>query len=445
MSSKIEETRVAATPAWSRVVDRASAGSVLSGFIGQGVVLVSGVIVARLLGPENRGYLALLALLPMILSQAGSLGLPLAMTYYISRDQARARAIAKTAAGAALLQVVVLVCVHGAVLAFLVTNDPLRVQVAGLATLAVVPGLLAQQYGLAILQGQQRFFSFNVFRLMPVAAYCAAVVAVALTGFGDLVTITVLWSGSCVFAGIATLAVAAYGLPRPDSASGGPRLRPMLAFGMKGLAGSASPVEMFRLDQGVVGLFLSPASLGIYVVAMAFTNLPRFVAQSIGIVAYPRAAAERDRDAARRATWHFFWVTVAACAAVVGLLEVSVAWLVPFFFGEEFGGAVAVARILLVSALLLSARRVLADGARGIGWPGLGTVAELSSWLALVPALALLVPAFAIEGVALALVISSATSLGVLVVGMAVLEARAVHAEASGSEIANETRSQPTP
>ena len=45
----------------------------------------------------------------------------------------------------------------------------------------------------------------------------------------------------------------------------------------------------------VIGLFLAPAALGLYVVAQAFTNLPRFISESVGAVAYPNIAASADR------------------------------------------------------------------------------------------------------------------------------------------------------
>ncbi len=76
----------------------------------------------------------------------------------------------------------------------------------------------------------------------------------------------------------------------------------MLSFGVRGMLGASSPIEYYRLDQAVVGLFLAPVALGIYTVALAFTNLPRFVSTSVGMVAYPHVAAEQDRMAGVRAS-----------------------------------------------------------------------------------------------------------------------------------------------
>ena len=96
-------------------------------------------------------------------------------------------------------------------------------------------------------------------------------------------------------------------------------------------------------------------------------------------------------------------------------LELTAGWLVPFFFGSDFEGAVDVTRILLIGAFFFSIRRVLADGAKGIGFPGLGSIAELGSWISLVPLLAILMPRFGLEGAAAAMRSPSALSLAILV------------------------------
>ena len=84
--------------------------------------------------------------------------------------------------------------------------------------------------------------------------------------------------------------------------------------------------------------------------------------------------------------------------------------LVPFFFGADYGGAVVVTRILLIGAFLFAIRRLLADGAKGMGLPGLGSIAELGSWILLVSLLAVLMPPFGLACVATAIAISSALS-----------------------------------
>lgn len=69
-----------------QTVARATLGSLLSGLCGQGALIISGVLAARILGVEDRGYLALLAAFPLVLSQLGGLGVPQAVTYQLIRN-----------------------------------------------------------------------------------------------------------------------------------------------------------------------------------------------------------------------------------------------------------------------------------------------------------------------------------------------------------------------
>ena len=185
----------------------------------------------------------------------------------------------------------------------------------------------------------------------------------------------------------------------------------MLRFGVKGMLGVANPVETFNLDQAIVGLVLSPAILGLYVVGVAFTNLPGFVAKSVGLVAYPQVASQLTAADARRAVWRYFWFNLALGSVVIVILELRSSWLVTLFFGSGFRGAIPITRILLVSSFFRAGRRVLSDALRGADFPGLGSLAEIASWVVLLPLLPLFVTLGGAQGVAFALVIASSVSL----------------------------------
>jgi O-antigen/teichoic acid export membrane protein len=388
-------------------------GSVFTGFVGQAVLIVSGVLAARILGVQDRGYLALIILVPVVLAQIGSLGLPLAATFELSRDRTRTAQVIRTLGRPWLIQLVALVSLHAVILIAVFRDDPDPVRTSALISLGAIPAMLSYTYATAILQGRQRFLAFNVIRTVPATLYSLAVVAIFVVGEGDLEKVVIGWIVSLLLAAAIAAFIALRGVPLRSSRRSARSLRSMLRFGLKGLLGWTSPVEAFRLDQAVVGLFLSPAGLGLYVVGLAFANLPRFIAQSVGYIAYPRIAARRGEEAWRE-LWQFFWLATGASALVVVGLELCIEWLVPVFFGSEFDGAVALTRILLVGALFLSARRALTDGAQGLGRPGLGTIAEIASWVFFLPALGIFTPLWQERGVALALTVSAALSFGVL-------------------------------
>jgi O-antigen/teichoic acid export membrane protein len=194
----------------------------------------------------------------------------------------------------------------------------------------------------------------------------------------------------------------------------------MIKFGLKAQLGSMSPLTGFQLDQAIVGLFISQAALGIYVVAVAFTNFPRFVAQSIGLVAYPNVAAEHGEHPAGnhlRGILKFLILTIVCCGAIVAATELVLPFILPPLFGHAFASAVGVARILLISSLFFCITRVLSDCARGLGRPALGTVAEVVSLLMLFPFVGILSGGGA-KGVAGALALAAACGVLVMVVGL---------------------------
>ena len=399
---------------------RSSAGRSIVGSLAasgglQLIVIVSGVLVARSLGPEDRGYLALLIVVSGVFGLAGTLGLPSAVTYYIARDPAQARRIASSLAWVGVLQVGVVFVLQAAALTALVASDPQNVRVAAVISLLLPPGILALSFGVAILQGQRRFTAFNLLRILPSTAYVAGVVIVYALNATSLVLFMVLWAAVNLIGGFFALAFAVRGLPKHAEKEPDPSRGQMVKFGLKALLGSLSPVDVVRLDQAVVGLFLSPVALGYYVVAQAFSLLPRVVAASVGMVAYPQVAAERDRHTARRAMWKFFFLGLTLSGLVVVALELVAGELISLLFGDDFTEATTIAQILLLASLFMAGRRVLTDGVNGLGYPGYGTIAEVTSWILLLPGLAILLPWFGAEGVALALAVSWGASLLLLV------------------------------
>jgi O-antigen/teichoic acid export membrane protein len=402
----------------------AVAGSVATGLAVQTALMVSGPLLARMLGLDGRGYLASLVLWPVLIAQLGSLGLPLAVTYHIAQEPAVAARVARAALRFGVPQTLLLTALHAMVLLVVLHGEPTSIRVAGAVTLAAVPASLAQQYGLAMLQGQQRFSAFNVLRLLPVVLYAGGVAALFVSGVTSIVAVAMVLMGANASVGAITLATGLRAVGSIGAARGSADLGAMLRFGLRGLLGTVSLIDSLRLDQVVLALFLAPAALGLYVVALAFTNLPRFVAQSVGMVVYPSVASRADETSARRSVWAFFWATGAMSVAIVAPLLLAAGRLVPLFFGDEFRDAVRVTQILLPGMLFSGMGRVLSDALKGRGHPAAGTLAEVTTWLWLAPALGVAVPLWGVNGVAVSMSSSYAVSLGVL------LALAAAHGEA---------------
>jgi O-antigen/teichoic acid export membrane protein len=286
-----------------------------------------------------------------------------------------------------------------------------------LLALGYVPFGMVLMYGLATLQGLRSFRAFNVIRLSPGVGYAALVLMVFTLGGADVRLVIMGWLlAYALGAGFVLLQVEkelrierAHG----DICANPPSSGSLVRFGVRSLVGSLSPLGSMNADQVVVGLALSPAVLGVYVVASSICNLPRFLAQSLGNVAYPHVASLTGRAQARTLVRLIATTAVVTGLTIVGL-ELTVGILIPVLFGQAYAGAVPISRVLLVSAFFFGMSRVLSDSLQGAGRPLDGTFAEAASWIGL--ALALAVFWNSLDGIlfAVAMIVAAGASFSTL-------------------------------
>lgn len=395
----------------TRRVQGATAGSVATGLAGQAALLVSGPLTARLLGVQDRGSLAFAVVVASITAQLASMGLPTAVTFLLASQGLTARsALSKfTLPWVGLTLAAATICA-AALTVQSALYDAARTAVdVGLAAL-LVPAIMTQALLMACLQGEQRFRALNRLRAAPALLNASAVLVLALVRPSTSVT-SILLLLLCSFAVSDVVAAAVVRRSEAPKArqDEGVSLRALSRYGRAAWISSATPLDGLSLDQAVVGLALGRRELGLYVVAVAFSNLSSLVLASVGLIASPRlsrAAAPERREIVRR-------VLLIASAAGVAVTLVVQASLDPVFrlaFGSAFADAVPVARILVVAGLFLALRRLLAQLLQGLGAPGTATAGELLGLAVLLVGLAALVPAFGLVGAALAVTVAGATS-----------------------------------
>lgn len=393
----------------------ATIGSVIAAITAQLILVVSGIALARLLGPVDRGYIALLVLWPGVLFQIVGIGLSWSLTYHIASRLFDAGMAVRALARPFALQVSGLLLAHTLILLIYLRGKPSDVVIAGILTLPLGPAYLVWDYSLGVLQGLRNFLSLNLLRLLPslLVALIAVIMLIvrdrSLTHLAAYITLSNVGS-AFITAAIAWTSIRSF---QPLDTIGSTR-RELVTFGLRGYLGSLYPLDSFRLDQVIVGVFLSASALGLYVVGSSFTSLPRFLAQNVALIALPHVASKRDSRARRLAVVRFVAFGTSLAIVAVVLLEATVAFLLPLFFGVSFTPSIQVAQILLVGALCLSVRRVLAESLKGAGFPLAGTIAEATAWLVLLPILVWAVR-IGILGVAWSVSLSFAVSLFVLV------------------------------
>src|SRR6202022_3096555 len=105
----------------------------------QGVTLVGGIVLARGLGPEARGQLAVVLLWPALLASLGGLGVAEAVAFYASKETTRWSQALTSALVIGVPQSVVLMLVGLLVLPLALAGQPAFVLQAALLYLLVIP------------------------------------------------------------------------------------------------------------------------------------------------------------------------------------------------------------------------------------------------------------------------------------------------------------------
>lgn len=369
--------------------------------------LVSGTLAARILGPESRGELAQLLLWPQLVATVGILGLELASTY-LSADPARRKNVPATALTMALGQSVVLVAIYLALVPLLFHGTGVVPQAMLMA--ALIPMYLVGAVCIDCLAGTLRFGAFNVVRITLPIIYCGGTVALAMSGaltstsgalvflgahaLGDLLALAFVWRGG--------------GLGAFDRAIA----RDAVRFGLRAHFGRLTP-QSLGVDTAIIALMLTSRDVGMYAAATAFLAAPSLVASSISMVVYPHVSAAHQ-SGTRPQLEATFLVYAAAVAFIAITLGAFAGPIVTLFFGQPYADAATALRFLAVASVALSLRSFPIEVLRGVGRPGLTSIAEAASWAIFLCAIPIGGAMGGLAGTAAAVAAASVASLGVL-------------------------------
>jgi O-antigen/teichoic acid export membrane protein len=377
--------------------------------------IVSGALVARLLGPSDRGLLAAILLWPTIVAYVGDLGGPSGYTYLSSAKRDRVPALKGNLLALGVVQSVILIAIGIPIAAAAMQSYPSAMLICIAFTITYLPLNLFTRYANALNQGMGRFAQFNAVRMTVQFVYVAAVVAlfVIRTARLDLIV------GATVLSNVAALVVAVVPMfgwrirkPRLDVKT----LRATFAYGLRAQVGNLNPMEGLQIDLAVVFLFLGPHAAGLYAIALSSTIVLRAAGASFGMVALPSVAGSVDIVELRRAFARSFRLAMVLLLPAAVVVIALAGLLVPLVYGTSFLSAVPVVRILTVGAVAASLRRVLGDCLRGSGQPIAASVSEVMSLVVGLPALTFLVAGYGIMGAAIAAGLSYSTALAVSII-----------------------------
>jgi len=319
--------------------------------------LITGIIVARALGPDGRGELAATLLITQITAWVFGMGVSEAVAYHQAR---------KPEDAPRLMTTWLLMTGPFMLVGFLVAQLLLPVIFAAQTEeaidlariyLLVIPLISLQQIFGGVLLGDHDFHFYNLTRFLYPAA--AALIYAAYLLFDAFSVETALVANAVALA-IAVLiaarrAIVRHGLGRFDK----PLMRSTLTYGIKAHGGSTAALVNARLDLLIMPAFLAAADVGLYSVATNVATIIPTLTGTIALMALPVAAR---RGGSPRTVLITLQTTVGLALAMAIPLAILAPWLLELVYGEEFGAAADALRMLLPGTVFAAASSTLYAG-----------------------------------------------------------------------------------
>jgi O-antigen/teichoic acid export membrane protein len=368
--------------------------------VGNAGLFVGLLLIARALGPSGRGTVAFITVTSMLVAWIARFGVGEATIVFFARlPLARPTlftnivlfALIAGAAGAAG------VC---AALALAPSVRPSGLGDAELAALAVsvVAATLADA-GYKFVLASSRF-RLHARVTMSTSWLYAALVATLWAAFG-------LTAARAAFAWAAVHAVRAAVLLVASALEVGVRLpglalfKDSLAFGVRAWVGSLADNLNFRVDQILVALLASEATLGIYAVAVNGFEVLLYLPGGAATALLPLVAGSPDAMRTER-TLHAFRSVALVTAVGLGVAALVGPFLLPAVFGSAFASSVEPFLLLLPGALGALLLAIFTNALVASSAPTLSSLGPLASLFVGIGLDFALIPSFGASGAAAA-------------------------------------------
>lgn len=363
--------------------------------------ILGGVVLARWLGPHDRGILALVLLLPSTAITMAKLGVPQSCVYFINRDKWPAEQVASNVFGLALL-----LGTSVAALAWLLRDSLLESILPGVPDWALalalirVPLLLIDDYFFGVLQAVGKFSIYNrrlvAGEIIRVVAIFIALVVFDMRLFAAVLIHTVVNAAIVIWLLISIRREIHFGIRMTPKL-----LWRQLEFGFKSYVQTLTQHMLLRIDVYMVAYYLGPTETAFYSLALRFTEMVLEIPQAIGLVLYPRLASLPTEEIYR--------LTAQTCRrtlALTGVFAAALALLGPpvivLWYGDEYAragdpliwaaiGIIAMSIYVIVTRAFTSQNRQRVNIAAGI--PALVLNVALNAML--IPTMGIVGAAFA--------------------------------------------------
>ena len=369
--------------------------------------LVGSIILARWLGPSQRGIFASIILIPTVLQYFVNFGLFSATIYFTAQPISNKNTIWSNLLIVSFIQSIVGILIgYFIISSYLQKYNAVIINLGYLYLLTVPLGLISM-YATYMLQGASYFKVTNLLKCIVPVGYCLSVIVLKyyqnLT-IENLVYVQIIIQSFYLI--IALFLLHKILLKHFTFRIEYNFIRQMLAYSVKIWVGDVSQLANSRIDQFLIGGILSSKDLGIYTVAISVARFTSVFADAVKTIMLPSVTNKNSFQEKMAETLNFFkkyWI-FSIFFHVIFILFLP--FLVPFIFGNAYAEAVLICQILVVGSFFINAKTVLSGGVLGMGFPEMVSYVEVIGMIISSVLCFLMINLYGLTGVSIAIAIS---------------------------------------
>ncbi|MFA7543081.1 MAG: polysaccharide biosynthesis C-terminal domain-containing protein [Candidatus Cloacimonadaceae bacterium] len=316
--------------------------------------MLTGILVARALGPARQGDIAYIILIFTLLGTFGHLGIISATSYFQKKSSFERRQIFSTNFWVlALFSLLITAGVLGGYQAGWLLASYNGYYIAG--GLLLMVGLLYTGHHQAWLTGDERIIENNRISLIVFFLKTLAIVILWLTGVLSKASFFIVSVADLVLWFILLQSVVGERLIWSISL---PVFKAEMAYGSLAWASSLFAYLHYRADQIMIKSYLGSSELGIYTVAVTIAELLFLFPTSISNALYGRLYNLASGDDGRALISRTLRVALAVCLLLCGV-GFGGSFLIPFVYGKAYAAGTSLMLLLLPGVFFACAPKIL--------------------------------------------------------------------------------------
>ena len=369
--------------------------------------LVGSIILARWLGPSQRGVFAAIILIPAILQYFVNFGLSSATLYFTAQPHSNKNTIWNTLILMGFIQSIIGILTGYFIINLYLQKYDLKIINLGHLYLFTIPLGIFGMYATYILQGASHFKVTNLLKCIVPLGYCFGIIFLKIQrnlSIENLVYVQlIIQSFYLIIALFSLYKLLLYRLNFKIEYSFIPQ---MLKYSVKVWFGDVAQLANLRIDQFLIGGFLSSRDLGIYTIAISVARFTSIFADAVTTIMLPSITGKNSFQEKVTEILNFFkkyWIFSVIFHTVFALI---LPIIIPFVFGNAYADAIIVCQILVVGSFFINAKTVLGGGVLGLGFPEIMSFVEVIGMVILLIFSIIFIKLYGLMGVAVAISLS---------------------------------------